>query len=63
MQAAELLVLVVVVGALYWALTPLRRRLEARIARLLGRRRGRRQGKVIPLTRRRDGTFGRKEGE
>jgi len=63
MQAAELLVLVVVVGAIYWALTPLRRWLEPRIGRLLRRRRRAGGGRVIPLARRSDGTFGRKEKE
>jgi hypothetical protein len=57
--AGELLVLAAVVGVLYLALTPLRRWLEARIARLMaGRRRGRSSARVVVLERRRDGTFG-----
>jgi hypothetical protein len=57
--AGEILVLAVVVGVLYLALTPLRRWLEARIARLMNRRRrGSRGARVVVLERRRDGTFG-----
>ncbi|HWM78223.1 MAG TPA: hypothetical protein VNS56_11645 [Methylomirabilota bacterium] len=62
MQAAEALVLAGVVAALYWALTPLRRRLEAAIARLLTSGQRRRRGDVIVLPRRSDGTFDREEG-
>ena len=59
--AAEVLLLFGVVLVLFWALTPLRRRLETRIERLLARRPGRRSGRVVVLERRRDGTFGREE--
>ena len=62
MQAAEALVLAGVVAALYWALTPLRRRLEAAIARLLAPGQRRRRGDVIVLPRRSDRTFEREEG-
>ena len=58
--AGELLVLVALVVIFYRVLRPLRRRLEARIARSLRRRSGRR-GRVVVLERRRDGTFGREE--
>ena len=62
MQAAEALVLAGVVAALYWALTPLRRRLETAIARLLAPGQRRRRGDVIVLPRRSDRTFEREEG-
>jgi hypothetical protein len=57
----ELLALATLVALLYWALTPLRRWLEARFARRLPRRGGGRRGRVVVLERRRDGTFGREE--
>ena len=59
--AGELLFLAGLVALLYWALGPLRRWLEARIARLLPRRTGARRGRVVVLERRRDGTFGRED--
>ena len=62
MQAAEALVLAGVVAALYWALTPIRRRLEAGIRRWLTPGGRSRRGKVIALAKRRDGTFEREEG-
>jgi hypothetical protein len=55
--AGEILVLAAVVGVLYLALTPFRRWLEARFARLMRRRSGR-GARVVVLERRRDGTFG-----
>ena len=61
MQAAEVLVLAGVVAALYWALTPLRRRLEAAIARLLAPAQRRGRGDVIALPRRSNGTLEREE--
>jgi hypothetical protein len=61
MQAAETLVLIAVVAALYWLLTPLRRRLEVAIARLIASRRRGPRGKVVALARRSDGTFEREE--
>ena len=61
--AGELLVLAALVLLLYGALRPLRRWLEARIARALGRRRGTRRARVVVLERRRDGTFGRGGGD
>jgi hypothetical protein len=57
--AGELLVLAALVLLLYGALRPLRRWLEARIARVLGLRRSARRARVVVLERRRDGTFGR----
>jgi hypothetical protein len=57
--AGELLVLAALVLLLYGALRPLRRWLEVRIGRALGRRRGGRRARVVVLERRRDGTFGR----
>ena len=59
MQAAELLVLALLVGGLYALLTPLRRGLEAWIARRLSQRKPNRRGDVVVLGRRPDGTFGR----
>jgi hypothetical protein len=56
--AGEILVLAAVVGVLFLALTPFRRWLEARFARLMTRRRGGRSARVVVLERRRDGTFG-----
>jgi hypothetical protein len=53
MGAAELVVLLVIGGACYAALTPLRRALERRMLR----RRGRRAGRVIPLVRNSDGVY------
>jgi hypothetical protein len=62
MQAAEVLVLAGVVAALYWALWPLRRRIEAAIARRLSPRGRSGHGQVIALARRGDGAGERKEG-
>ncbi len=62
MQAAEALVLAGVVAALYWALTPLRRRIEAAIARRLSPRGPEGRGQVVVLARRGQGTVERKEG-
>ena len=63
LSAGELLVLTGVVLALYWALSPLRRWLEARIARLLRGGRPRRPGRVVVLERRGNGDdFGRGGG-
>ena len=59
----ELLFLVALVGLLYAALRPLRRWLEARIAAALRRRRPDTRGRVVVLDRRRDGTFGRGDGD
>jgi hypothetical protein len=59
MQAAELLVLALLVAGLYALLTPVRRLLEAWIARVLLRRKPPRRGDVVVLGRRPDGTFGR----
>lgn len=53
MGAAELVVLLVIGGACYAALTPLRRALERRLLR----RRGRTAGQVVPLVRNRDGVY------
>ena len=61
MQAAEVLVLAAVVAALYWVLTPIRRRLEVAIARLINLRRRGPRAKVVALARRSDGTFERDE--
>ncbi len=55
--AGELLFLAALVLLAYWLLRPLRRFLETRIARLLGRQSRRRRGRVIVLERHRDGTF------
>ncbi len=62
LSAGELLVLVGLVLALYRALRPLRRWLEARIARLLRGGAARRARRVVVLERRSDGKFGRKDG-
>jgi len=62
LSAGELLVLVGVVLALYGALRPLRRWLEARFTRLLRGARPRRPGRVVVLERRNDGGFGREGG-
>ena len=59
LSAGELLVLVGLVLALYRALRPLRRWLEARIARLLRTSPARRPRRVVILERRGDGKFGR----
>jgi len=61
-MAAEALVLAGVVAALYWVLTPLRRRIEAAIARRLSPRGRSGRGQVIAFARRGDGTVARKEG-
>jgi len=53
MGAAELAVLLVIGGACYAALAPLRRALE----RWMLRRRGRGTGRVVPLIRNSDGVF------
>ncbi len=62
LSAGELLVLAGVVLALYGALRPLRRWLEARIARLLRSSSARRPRRVVILERRGDGKFGRGDG-
>ncbi|HEY2388046.1 MAG TPA: hypothetical protein VGK30_13870 [Candidatus Binatia bacterium] len=53
MEVAELVVLLVIAGALYVALAPLRRV----IVRRMLRRRGREPGQVIPLIRNSDGVY------
>ncbi len=62
LSAGELLVLAGLVLALYAALRPLRRWLEARIARLLRGGSARRPRRVVILERRSDGKFGREDG-
>jgi hypothetical protein len=62
LSAGELLVLAGLVLALYGALRPLRRWLEARIARLLRGGSARRTRRVVILRRRGDGKFGREDG-
>jgi hypothetical protein len=57
----EVLFLAGLVVFLFWALGPLRRWLEAHIARRLSGRAPRRRGSVVVLERRRDGTFGRED--
>lgn len=52
---ADLLILCVIGGACYAALTPLRRALERRMLR--GRGRGSRAGRVIPLIRNSGGVY------
>jgi len=52
-EVAELVVLVVIAGALYAALAPLRRA----IVRRMLRRRQREPGQVIPLIRNSDGVY------
>jgi hypothetical protein len=60
--AAEALLLAGVVAIAYVALRPLRRWLEARVARLLrSRQPAREPGRVVVLERRRDGSFGRED--
>ena len=54
-MAAELVVLLVLAGLLYLALTPVRRTIERRYLRWRGS--GRRGATVIPLVRRSDGVF------
>jgi len=61
--AGEVLFLLGLVVLLFVALGPLRRRLEARIARALGASTGKRRGRVVVLERRRDGTFGREDSD
>ena len=61
--AGEVLFLVALVGLLYLALRPLRRWLEARIADALRGRKRDTRGRVVVLERRRDGTFGRGDGD
>jgi hypothetical protein len=56
--AGELFFLAGLVLLLYWALGPLRRWLEARIARGLPGRSVKRRARVVVLERRGDGTFG-----
>lgn len=58
---AEALLLLGVVLLLYWAATPLRRRLEAWIGRRLEPSPSRRPGRVVTLERRRNGSFGRED--
>jgi len=62
LSAGELLVLAALVLALYGALSPLRRWLEARIARLLRGGAAGRPRRVVILERRSDGKFGRRDG-
>ncbi len=62
LSAGELFVLAGVILALYAGLSPLRRWLEARFARLFGGGPKRREGRVVVLGRRGDGKFGREEG-
>jgi hypothetical protein len=50
--AAEFVILLVIGGACYAALRPLRRALERRILR-----RGRKAGRVVPLVRNSDGIY------
>ena len=57
--AAEALLLAGAVLFCYVALTPLRRRLEARIARWLRPRKRSGGGRVVVLERRSDGSFGK----
>ena len=59
--AAEALCLAGLVVLLYWLLRPLRRSLEARIARRLLRKPAGTGARVIVLERRKDGTFGRED--
>ena len=59
--AAEALLLAGVVLLCYAALTPLRRWLQARIARRLHPHPPPRGGRVVVLERRRDGSFGRED--
>ena len=61
--AGELLLLTGLVLVLFWALRPLRRWLETAIARRLSGRRPERRARVVVLERRRDGTFGRGDGD
>ena len=62
LSAGELFVLAGLILALYAALRPLRRWLEARFTRLFGGGSRRREGRVVVLGRRGDGKFGREEG-
>ena len=61
MGAAEVLILVAVVVALFWALTPLRRRLESWLARRLPPARPQPRRRVVVLGRRTDGTYARED--
>ena len=61
--AGEVLLLLGLVVLLYAALGPLRRRIEVRIARVLGASAAKRRGRVVVLGRRRDGTFGREDSD
>jgi len=61
--AGEIVFLAIFVLALYAALRPLRRRLEARFARTLRRRTRRGRGRVVVLERRRDGKFEREDAD
>jgi hypothetical protein len=56
--AAEIIFLAAFIGLLYRLLRPVRRWLEAQIARRLPRRGRGRRAQVVVLERRRDGTFG-----
>jgi hypothetical protein len=58
---ADLIVLLILAGAFYLALYPVRRRIER--AYLRRRAGGRRRAPVVPLIRRPDGVFARKEKE
>ena len=61
--AGEALLLAGVVALLFRLLAPLRRRLETWFGRLLAARRPPgRGGRVVVLQRRKDGTFGREDG-
>ncbi len=59
----EIVFLAILVLALYAVLRPLRRRLEARFARVLRRRTRRGRGRVVVLERRRDGSFEREDAD
>lgn len=61
--AGEIVFLAILVLGLYAALRPLRRALESRFARALGRRTRPRRGRVVVLQRRRDGTFEREKAD
>jgi hypothetical protein len=61
--AGEVVVLAGVVLLCYWALTPLRRWLEARFARALKGRPANGRGRIVVLERRRDGAFGREDAD
>jgi hypothetical protein len=62
MQAAEVLVLAVIVAGIFWLLAPLRRRLESWLAQRLRRGRRGRRARVVVLGRRSDGSYAREDG-